>query len=203
MKRAQGGTPPAVSKQAMQKAINLSGIYNLLNGGSGISNMMFQSLEAGNNGDNGHRVAGGANGVFGGLSPQAVHALMQSGLMQQITPQQVSTQGLTGPALAIANAQNQLYASQGPRWQLARGITQQQLGQFMQAQAALNSYRAAAGGFMPLQSLAGIGLWSQNPYAPKWGVPGAATPGSGSAISTAGAAASTTPTTPIAVPGVG
>jgi len=139
------------------------------------------NLQAGYTGGNGYGV-GGMHGAFAGLSPQAVHWLAQSGLLEKNAPQQMATTDasgapLTGDALFQAQFMNQLYQNADPTYSLHSGVNADFLQKALGAAGIGNIFAkgydasgstAAAKPFVPPRTVGGgtMGGGGRLPYAP-------------------------------------
>ena len=99
--RAQG-YKTAYAERVLRSTLNgmaytgLEGVIAALQGK--LNQGQVNNLQAGYTGGNGYGV-GGMHGAFAGLSPQAVHWLAQSGLLEKNAPQQMATTDASGAPL--------------------------------------------------------------------------------------------------------
>ncbi len=115
----------------------ISGLFKALS--SGLNATQYGRLQSGYDGLNG--AVGNEHGAFAGLSPYAVHFLATSGLLDQAPVQQVSMtdasgNALTGIPLLMAQIQQSINNAAPTKYNLAQGLTQQNLQTVLQAAAA-------------------------------------------------------------------
>ena len=156
---AGGGTgSPAQPTHGNPNDSGWSGLQGVIQAlGGQVTPQQLANMQAGATGTDGAAI-GGMKGAMGGLSPQAMEWLANSGLLQKTAgAAAVDTTGLTGTDLLLANIHNTLNSQAAPSYSLAPGVNAQTLQGLLQqamgqAKAPIfaHGYGNPGGGAAPL-----------------------------------------------------